>query len=121
MKFKFFASLLIILIGNSSFSEHSHPEKYYQTLWCKANKGIMEYKLKDETRVDCLTNNYAVEFDFAKKWAESIGQSLYYGKVTGRTPAIGLIIEKPGDLKYYYRILPLCNHYKIKVFKITNS
>ena len=112
--------LLIFLfsLGSSSFAEHIHPEKYYQTMWCNANFGAMEYALKDETRVDCLTQNYAVEFDFARKWAESIGQSLYYGKMTGKQPAIGLIIEKPSDNRYYYRILPLCSYYGIKLFRV---
>lgn len=121
MKLKFLISVFIFLMGNTGFAEHLHAEKYYQTIWCNANRGVLEYRLKDNTRVDCLTNAYAVEFDFAKKWAESIGQSLYYGKETGHMPAIGLIIENQGDLKYYYRILPLCSYYKIKVFKITNS
>ena len=79
----------------------------------------MEYLLQDKTRVDCLTNYYAVEFDFAKKWAESIGQSLYYGEMTGRQPAIGLIIESQKDNRYYYRILPLCNRYGIKLFRVS--
>lgn len=35
----------------------------------------MEYKNHDKTRVDCLTETHAVEFDFAKKWAESSGAS----------------------------------------------
>lgn len=111
--------IILLMFNNAVFAEHIHPEKYYQTIWCNANDGIMEYKLKDETRVDCLTNNYAVEFDFAKKWAEAIGQSLYYGKMTGKQPTIVLIIEKPNDLKYYYRILPLCIFYRIKLFKMS--
>lgn len=42
----------------------------------------MEYRLSDNTRVDCMTDTLAVEFDFANKWAECIGQALYYGKQT---------------------------------------
>ena len=64
----------------------------------------MEYKLSDKTRVDCVTKNYAVEFDFAPKWAEAIGQSLYYGIMTNKKPAVVLIIEKPEDFRYYQRI-----------------
>lgn len=54
----------------------------------------MEYKLEDNTRVDCLTPDYAVEFDFASKWAESIGQSLYYAQKTKRKPAVVLIMQQ---------------------------
>ena len=28
--------------------------------------------------------------DFAKKWAESIGQALYYSKMTGKAPAVAI-------------------------------
>jgi len=111
--------IIVLIFQNAVFAEHLHPEKYYQTSWCNANGGTMEYVLQDKTRVDCLTNDYAIEFDFAKKWAESIGQSLYYGEMTGRQPAIALIIENAKDNRYYYRILPLCNRYGIKLFRVS--
>jgi len=40
--------------------------------------GVIEYVLQDKTRVDCLTEEHAIEFDFANHWAESIDQALYY-------------------------------------------
>ena len=63
-------------------------EKYYQTKMCNKLGGIIEYRLKDRTRVDCLTDDYAIEVDFAKKWAESVGQSLFYAQMTKRDPAV---------------------------------
>ena len=60
--------------------------------------------LHDKTRVDCLTHTHAIEFDFAAKWAESIGQALYYAEVTNKKPGIVLIIEdKTKDNKYVKR------------------
>lgn len=118
MKFKFYLLIILFSLGNFVFAKHIYPEKYYQDNWCRANSGVTEYRLQDFTRIDCLTLQYAVEFDFAPKWAESIGQSLYYASKTGKTPAIGLIIEKQSDYKYYYRILPLCQHLGIALFKI---
>ena len=88
---------------NRAFGAHLYPEKYYQNEWCTKWGGIQEYILYDKTRVDCLTKTYAVEFDFASKWAEAIGQSLYYSKITGKKPAIILILEKDEDTKYYNR------------------
>ena len=38
----------------------------------------MEVVMKDGTRCDILTSTHAIEVDFAKKWAEAIGQSLNY-------------------------------------------
>ena len=76
-------------------------EKDYVVQYCD---GIKEYVLPDKTRIDCLTDEYAIEFDYAKKWAESIGQSLYYAKKTGKKPAVAIIIDDEKDLKYIQRI-----------------
>ena len=73
--------------------------------------------LWDMTRVDCLTKDYAVEFDFAKKWAESIGQALYYSKMTGKSPAIALILTTPNDYHYVKRVERLDNGIKIFLIK----
>ena len=62
-------------------AKHEYNEHYYQNIWCREHNGITEYILADKTRVDCLTKDMAVEFDFASKWAESVGQSLYYAKI----------------------------------------
>lgn len=70
-----------------------HHEKEYVAVWCGQRGGVTEYVLPDKTRVDCLLPEYAVEFDYAKKWAESIGQALHYGAMTGRKPAVVLIIK----------------------------
>ena len=101
---------------NISQAKHAYPEKFYQENWCKENNGILEQQLVDGTRVDCLTKDYAVEFDFAPKWAEAIGQSLYYSGMTGKKAAINLIIEKKSDFKYYDRIKPLCESFGITLW-----
>lgn len=91
-----------------------HDEKYYQTKMCNEFGGDMEYVLFDKTRVDCLTKEYAIEVDFAKKWAEGIGQSLYYAEVTGKKPAIG-VISGEGDEKYLDRIRKVGDKFGIKI------
>ena len=48
-----------------------HPERFYQELWCESFNGQMEVVLEDKSRVDCVTEYYAVEVDFANKWAEA--------------------------------------------------
>lgn len=106
--------LFFIITGCSSVQKH-YAEKHYQTILCNDLQGKMEYVLKDKTRVDCLTEKYAIEVDFAKKWAESIGQSLYYAEQTGRKPAIGLIVGKK-DKRFVKRITTLTKKYKIKLF-----
>lgn len=116
---KWFLIGLILCITPSALAKRLYPEKTYQARWCKAHGGIMEYKLNDQTRVDCLLPTMAVEFDFANKWAECIGQALYYGQKTNRTPACVLIIEDPEkDLKYLRRLrYTVYNKKKIPQFR----
>ena len=42
-----------------------------------------------------MTSCHAVEFDFANKWAESIGQALHYQYMTGKKAMVVLILEDP--------------------------
>ncbi len=87
------------------FVKHSHSESSYQHAWCSAHKGIEEYENKDKTRVDCLTTYHAVEFDFANKWAESIGQALHYQYMTGKKGMVVLILEEPKkEMVYFNRV-----------------
>lgn len=93
--------------------DHRVKEKEYVKAYCK---GEIEYRLPDKTRIDCLTDEYAIEFDFAPKWAESIGQSLYYAKMTGRKPAVAIICKSPKDKRYIERLHKA--HGDIKVYVI---
>lgn len=92
-------------------------ESYYVNQWCTPDFGRKESVLWDMTRVDCLTKDYAIEFDFAKKWAESIGQSLYYSKMTGKAPAVVLILTSLNDYHYVKRVERLDNGIKIFLIK----
>jgi hypothetical protein len=96
-----------------------HKEKYYQTALCNKMDGVMEQSLLDRTRIDCLTDEYAIEVDFAKKWAESVGQSLYYAYMTGKKPAVGFILdESKKDQRHLKRLEVLADKYHITIFKI---
>lgn len=92
-------------------------ESYYQNQWCTSDFGRKEAILWDMTRVDCLAKDYAIEFDFAKKWAEAIGQSLYYSKMTGKKPAIVLILTAPTDYRYVKRVERVDNNIKLFLIK----
>lgn len=96
---------------------HFYYEKDYQNLWCNAQSGVTEYVLPDRARVDCVTQTHAIEFDFAKKWAESIGQSLYYAEMLQKAPGIVLIVEdKNKDQKYIDRLQAVATKQGIKVW-----
>ena len=116
--FKYFVIIVTLLFlgcETKSPSLKKHNEKYYQTKLCKKLKGKMEYRLSDNTRVDCLTDEYAIEVDWAKKWAEGIGQSLYYGYMTNKKPAVALICSKK-DKRYIKRLNTVAKQENIKVF-----
>lgn len=101
---------------------HQHNEESYQQAWCDAHGGVTEYENSDFTRVDCLTKKHAVEFDFANKWAESIGQAEHYGLMTGKKPMVVLILDNPEkQMVYYYRIKKLANKYKFDVEYVTDD
>lgn len=93
-------------------------ENYYQNEWCCKHNGIIEYKLQDKTRVDCLTQNYACEFDFANKWYEGFTQVLWYSHNTGKKACLILIIEKSSDFKYYSRAKILSKKFNIKLLYV---
>ena len=94
-------AVIVYFLAASAQGREKMYEKDYVKMYCK---GEIEYVLPDKTRVDCLTDEYAIEFDYAKKWAESIGQSLYYSRMTNRKPAVAIIIKSPSDEKYIERI-----------------
>lgn len=81
----------------------------------------MEYTLDDGARVDCLTDEYAIEFDFAPKWAESIGQALYYAEKTGKKPGVVLILEKAGEERFLKRLETVAKTHGITVWTMTND
>lgn len=104
------------------YVKHTHNESSYQHAWCSQHNGIEEYENSDFTRVDCLTDKHAVEFDFANKWAESIGQSLHYQRMTGKKAKVVLILENPQkEMVYYHRVKHLGDIYGFDVEYVTPS
>ena len=101
-------------------NKHIHSEASYQRAWCEQHSGILEYQNDDYTRVDCLTDTHAIEFDFANKWAESVGQALYYQHKTGKRGMVILILEYPEQQQIYYkRVKALAKTYNFDVDFVT--
>lgn len=94
------ASILCVFLAVPAFAQRAHPERWYQSMWCDANGGTMEVVMPSGSRCDCLTDANAIEFDFARKWAESIGQALNYAAQTGKRAGIVLILEREGDERH---------------------
>jgi len=77
-----------LLLFTWSLTAQAQPEAQYVLETCQ---GQVEYRLPDNTRVDCLTEEYAIEYDFSRKWAEAIGQALHYSLMTDRKAGVVLI------------------------------
>ncbi len=110
-----FAIIANLLFCIASAVVAKQPERYYQEAWCEERGGETEVVLKDRTRVDCLTDEYAIEFDFARKWAEAVGQSLYYAVMTKKKPGIVLIMSGKKDRKYLKRLDAVIREYRLPV------
>lgn len=122
---KIFITLLIltiypVFVFAQTPKNHQYFEKDYQKVWCDAHCGTREVILSDRARVDCVTATHAIEFDFAPKWAESIGQALYYGYALNKKPGIVLIIENADkDQRYINRVKSVAEIYGITLWTMT--
>ncbi len=116
MRWGLFVFITVFVVGVAN-AKHKRLEREYVSQHCD---GVMEFMLPGRTRVDCLTDKYAIEFDFASKWAEALGQSLHYAYATGRDPAIYLILESKKDMRFVKILTPLCDVYGVKLVLIEN-
>lgn len=92
-----------------------------EVTWCINNaeryKAQNEVRLWDNARCDFVTETEALEVDWAPKWAESIGQSLFYGLMLNKKPGIILLVKnKAKEMKYVYRCKIVCGKYGIKLY-----
>lgn len=107
--------LFLVFLSSNCFAGRLHPEKWYQNKWCAEHGGQIEVILPDRTRCDCVTETHAIEFDFGNKWAEAIGQSLYYSLQTSKKAGIVLILESIEDRKYWIRMNSTIKHFNLPI------
>lgn len=98
-------ALIILLVALMS-------EAAYVDAYCT---GLQEYRLWDGTRVDCLLDEEAQEYDFGKKYHEAIGQALWYAMNTGTRAGIVLIIEDGSDERGLLRARRIVAHYNLPI------
>ena len=78
-------------------------EADYVTLLNQHFEGELEVRV-ESGRVDILTQEFAIEVDYAPKWKQAIGQALWYGLQTNTQPGIILIKQKPAHNKYIIQL-----------------
>ena len=93
-------------------SEKTHTANLAASYRCR-----MEVTLWDKTRCDLLADHWVGEVDYAEKWAEGIGQALYYGIVTNRRPFLFLLYQK-GQERFVYRAQTVCAKYNIGLIPV---
>ena len=98
-------------------------ESTINTRWCDSRGGIAEFRTKDGTYVDCLTDTYAVEAEFDNNWKEAVGQSLHYAESTNKQAAILLIKRQKSKKDYYSELERVINKFQlpIKVYVIEGT
>ncbi len=81
-------------------AEHKN-EAYYIAQLADELGGDVEVTVKGG-RADIVTDNHAIEVEWASKWKNAIGQALWYGLETDRAPRIILLIkDKKKEYKYF--------------------
>ena len=106
----------LLLFSITMFSQTRQRESYYQKEFAKVIGGETEVVLEDRTRCDIVTDGYAIEVDFAEKWAESIGQSLHYQEMLGKHAGVLLVMEGTEDERFLDRLMPVAAKYGITVW-----
>ena len=61
--------LFLIILSPLIFSS----ERHISTSWCSDVGGDSQFRTKDGTYVDCLTDQFAIEVEFDYNWKESKG------------------------------------------------
>jgi hypothetical protein len=107
-----FIWIVLFLFTSNSYAG---SEAYNNNLYCSEIKGIQEYRLKNKVRVDCLTEEYAIEMDWCSKWYEGITQALYYAMETNKRAKLVLIKKNSFDQKYINRANKLILFYKLPI------
>jgi hypothetical protein len=111
-KFRF---LLLLSLGLPFTVSAKQSERYYQEKFAKEIDGQVEVIMKDGTRCDILTATHAIEVDFARKWAEAIGQCLHYSSNTGKKPAVALSVLDQSDHKYISRVKQISSDFNLDI------
>ncbi len=99
MKFKFLPLVLVTIYLISSFSLLAQKERDYIKEINSYLNGQTEVSVVNG-RIDILTNNYAIEVEFADKWKNSIGQALWYGLQKNCKSGIVLVLRENSEWKY---------------------
>ena len=107
--------IVIVMMANVVEAKHFQYERVYQDAWCSARGYQTEVRMTDGTRCDAISATHAIEFDFAAKRYEAVGQALHYSRLTGLKAGIVLIVEKDKDMKYVEGMKLDIEHFNLNI------
>jgi hypothetical protein len=102
------AVVLFLIFGKTKTVEQKYKKGTERQFQVAHAEGQIEVSFNQNGimgRIDDLTGTHAIEYDFAKKWAEAIGQALLYSSVKRRQAGIVLILEGEGDQKHLDKLI----------------
>ena len=103
--------LLILIIPSYLLASESAINE----TWCASMGGESEFRTKDGTYVDCLTDKLAIEAEYDYNWKEAIGQSLHYAESTNRAAGILFIKRAKSKKDYRSELLRVINKYNLPI------
>lgn len=118
------ASDMLVPIIRLSAEPESPESQWTETLAAQI-KGITEVNV-DRGRVDVMTDNYAIEVDFLKKWHEGLGQAIHYGDESPRIGVLALIVDNtlivdPETIDLIRKIERLCIKKGVKLVLLLST
>lgn len=76
-----------------------------------------EAVLWDRTRVDLLSDTEAIEVEWAEKQYQAPGQAVWYGIVSGKPPAVLLLVkDAKAEAAHVYRCTAICAKLGIRLY-----
>ena len=106
---------VLLLFGASTCPNR---EVHFKSVFSQSINGKLNVPLDYKNTVDIATDTFAIDVEFAPKWATSIGHSLYAASKLNKKAAILLITYKDYDTYYVNILMPIANKYNITVWTI---
>ena len=111
----FITIFALIFLAQPAYAKRLKHEAVYQKEWCTKHNGAIDYKLNDNSKVDCITDTHAVEFDYGEKWIQAMRKSRHQSLNTGKAPGIVLILENSKDKKYLHKLREITENRRLGI------
>jgi len=110
--------LIIFVLLLASLTSYSQQlERYYRNGFATIMNGQQDVRIPSTgRRVDIVTDTFAIEVDFAEKWSQSVGQTLYYSEKLNKKAGILLVVNGMFDDRYVKRLMSVAYKHNITVW-----